>query len=72
MAMADGREPLGGLARLEGDTSDEAHFLRVTIGMTIKRYRDDSDLFVNYDDLIRDCGPECAELMRRLLASAGS
>lgn len=55
------------LARLEGDTSKEAHFLRVTIGMTVKRYRDDSDLFVNYDDLTRDCGPACAELMRRLV-----
>lgn len=55
------------LERLEGDTSDEAHFLRVTIGMTVKRYQDDSDLFVNYDDLVRDCGPGCAELMRRLV-----
>jgi uncharacterized protein YjbI with pentapeptide repeats len=55
------------LAGLEGDTSLEGTFLRVAVLATVRHYDPESDLYVNYDDLARDCGPRCADMMRRLV-----
>ncbi|NUP52943.1 MAG: pentapeptide repeat-containing protein [Catenulispora sp.] len=56
------------LEALEGDSSEEAYALTVLARSTIKQYRDDSDLYVNYDDLARDVSVRGAELMRRLVS----
>jgi uncharacterized protein YjbI with pentapeptide repeats len=55
------------LAGLDGDGSSEANYLRVITQATVKQFDADSDLYVNYDDLTRDGGAACADLMRRLV-----